>query len=408
MELPSMAGDLNGRAVMAAREERLAPLLKYPGGKEKELKYILPSLPQGCWDYYEPFVGGGAVYFAVRAGRSFINDKSTELASLYRMVQEQNPEFLRKAWEMEHCWETLNRVTADCMEELTGIYTNCRKKSAKTLGRLADEFLKRRGTEFEAVMKTCFLQKIEEFVPQLGKSLKDKMERMRKLEKQRGKLSGEDLVLNLEGAVKNAAYIHFRSLYNRTGELKIGEPHATALYFFIREYCYSSMFRYNRDGKFNVPYGGISYNKKFMTKKIQYFQEKELAEHLAGTVVENLDFEEFFRIHEPGEEDFVFLDPPYDSEFSTYAGNEFDRRDQERLADFLLNRCRARFMLVIKNTDFIRSLYPAGKETAGGRELYVGMFDKKYVVSFRDRNDKSAQHLMITNYPLPYEAESPS
>ena len=57
----------------------------------------------------------------------------------------------------------------------------------------------------------------------------------------------------------------------------------------------------------------------------------------------------FFRIHEPGEEDFVFLDPPYDSEFSTYAGNEFDRRDQERLADFLLNRCRARFMLVIKN-----------------------------------------------------------
>ena len=156
MELPSMSGDLNGRAVMAAREERLAPLLKYPGGKEKELKYILPSLPQGCWDYYEPFVGGGAVYFAVRAGRSFINDKSTELASLYRMVQEQNPEFLRKAWEMEHCWETLSRVTADCIEELTGIYTDCRKKSAKTLGRLADEFLKRRGTEFEAVMKTCF------------------------------------------------------------------------------------------------------------------------------------------------------------------------------------------------------------------------------------------------------------
>ena len=37
------------------------------------------------------------MYFAIRAGRSFINDKSTELASLYRMVQEQNPEFLRKA-----------------------------------------------------------------------------------------------------------------------------------------------------------------------------------------------------------------------------------------------------------------------------------------------------------------------
>lgn len=392
-----------GISAVRAREQRLSPLLKYPGGKEKELKYIVPNLPPRCMDYYEPFVGGGAVYFALEARHCFINDKSPELAGLYRMVQEQNPRFLEAAADMERCWRELDGVTEGCRDSLIKIYMSCRKKGGKMLERRVKQFIAGQGDGFEAVIREKFPQGVRAFLPQLGKSLRDKMERMARLERQKGKLSGEDLVLNLEGAVKNAAYIHFRYLYNHIEELGIDQPFATALYFFMREYCYSSMFRYNQEGKFNVPYGGISYNKKSMAKKIQYFSEPELGAHLGGTVVENLDFEEFFRRHEPREEDFVFLDPPYDSEFSTYAGNEFGRADQERLADFLIHKCQAYFMLVIKNTDFIRSLYPAGCETAGGRRLYVGMFDKKYVVSFQDRNDKSAQHLIITNYPLPHE-----
>ena len=42
---------------------RLSPLIKYPGGKEKELNYIIPALPAKIDNYYEPFVGGGALLF---------------------------------------------------------------------------------------------------------------------------------------------------------------------------------------------------------------------------------------------------------------------------------------------------------------------------------------------------------
>lgn len=35
---------------------RLLPLIKYPGGKEKELNYIIPALPAKIDNYYEPFV----------------------------------------------------------------------------------------------------------------------------------------------------------------------------------------------------------------------------------------------------------------------------------------------------------------------------------------------------------------
>lgn len=43
---------------MNVKMVKLSPILKYPGGKEKELKYILPNLPESCKNYYEPFVGG--------------------------------------------------------------------------------------------------------------------------------------------------------------------------------------------------------------------------------------------------------------------------------------------------------------------------------------------------------------
>ena len=43
------------------------------------------------------------------------------------------------------------------------------------------------------------------------------------------------------------------------------------------------MFRYNANGEFNVPYGGISYNRKDFKKKIDYIESEELITKLAST-----------------------------------------------------------------------------------------------------------------------------
>ena len=109
------------------------------------------------------------------------------------------------------------------------------------------------------------------------------------------------------------------------------------------------------------------------------------------TRIENLDFEDFFKQNEPQENDFVFLDPPYDSEFSTYAQNNFTREDQARLANYLCNECKAKWMMVIKATPYILSLYD-------NKGLNIKQFDKTYTVSFMNRNDKKAEHLIIMNY----------
>lgn len=367
------------------KENKLSPLLKYPGGKEKELKYILPNLPKEAGSYFEPFVGGGAVYFAIDSEHYYINDKSSELINLYTMVKNENPEFLKKINDIERNWMLMGEIIENHTAELVSIYQEYKRDTIdeKQLSDSITEFVFQNAEEFKGLLKRSFNVGIENFALELTKSFKNKIVRMKKLESEKGDLSQPDLILNLEGAFKNAFYMHFRYLYNHIEELKIGVPFATAIYYFIREYCYASMFRYNKSGKFNVPYGGISYNKKSMAKKAQYFTDAELVKQLSETVIENKDFEDFFEQHVPEKGDFIFLDPPYDTEFSTYAQNEFGKKDQERLADFLINRCKGSFMLVIKNTDFIGSLYPAGKAAANGKQLYISKFDKKYVVSFQ-------------------------
>ncbi len=347
---------------MNAKKVKLSPILKYPGGKEKELKYILPNLPENCKNYYEPFVGGGAVYLSLDSEAYFINDKSTELIHLYKMISEQNREFLEKLNAIDENWRVLEQVVRNHTEELVGIYYEYKngKRNRTQLDDSISEFLLHNTEQFNGLLHTSFNIAIENFVMEMNKSLK----------------------------------------YNHIRELEIETPFATAIYFFVRQFCYASMFRYNRQGKFNVPYGGISYNRKSILKKINYFTVEQLIRQLHHTVIENMDFEQFFKKHEPTAEDFVFLDPPYDTEFSTYAKNEFGQDEQKRLADYLIGQCRANFMLIIKNTEFIRSLYPVGMATANERQLYVSKFDKKYFVSFQDRNDKEAEHLMITNYPL--------
>lgn len=72
----------------------MKPFIKWPGGKSDELKIILNNLPLEINNYYEPFVGGGAVYLGLdNLNRYYINDKSNELMGLYKAVKEQDETF---------------------------------------------------------------------------------------------------------------------------------------------------------------------------------------------------------------------------------------------------------------------------------------------------------------------------
>ena len=63
----------------------------------------------------------------------------------------------------------------------------------------------------------------------------------------------------------------FGTLLNYAAALRLSDSLTAAVYLFVRDTWYSSMFRYNARGDFTVPYGGISYNARtFDAKLLQY------------------------------------------------------------------------------------------------------------------------------------------
>jgi len=368
----------------------LSPILKWAGGKEQELKYILPNMPINFTRFIEPFVGGGAVYFSINKSDLLINDKSVELTNLYKNVKYNNKEFINKLQNLHDVWNSLESFLDNNLFFFNKIYSDYKglkiKKEALIVA--ISNFLTENKTVLISLLKPELQGHYNIFEKELLRNIPAKLVRMSELEEQKGELPEKDIYDNFECALKGSFYMFIRALYNQN------QTENSEYFYFIREYCYSSMFRYNSNGEFNVPYGGISYNRKNFQRKIDYIKSKELQSHFVNTDIYNLDFEDFLNKIKLKESDFIFLDPPYDTDFSSYVNNSFDKQDQERLADYLINKCPAKFMLVIKNTEFISSLY-------SNKGLHINSFDKKYMVSFKGRNNRDCEHLIITNYPLP-------
>lgn len=367
------------------------PFIKWAGGKEKELPIILNNLPSSFNRYVEPFVGGGAVYLNINCSNSIINDKSDELMLLYKMIKNSDKEFFKSLDDINKNWIALENIVMNSSKELLSLYNSYKKDTTK-IENLVDNYILKHSAELNSLLREDVDINLYNFINEIMKNMISKISRMYKLEQKSGSLSEEDTIDNLECSFKSAYYMYFRYLYNNKKKLKLSNSFYCAVFYFVRDYCYASMFRYNANGEFNVPYGGISYNRKDFTKKIDYVTSGDLKKYLSNTKLYNLDFEDFCNKIELTEDDFMFLDPPYDTEFSTYAKNDFGKNDQIRLANFLKNT-KAKFMLVIKNTDFIYNLYNV-------KGLYIKTFDKKYLVSFMNRNDKDVEHLLITNYKL--------
>lgn len=367
-------------------------IVKWPGGKAQELKYILNSLPENFNNYYEPFVGGGSVFLSLTANRYFINDKSEELISLYQAIANQDEIFYTATKEITNNWDSITKIVLNDQDYWIKLYKDYANEiiDEELLEKLVGNFFKDSSLTWELIFPAVFGQNLHQFIEEIERNFIYKITRTAFLEKSKGRLSDIDILKNIETAFKGAYYMYLRHLYNSIDRYKIGDPLRIALFLFIRNYAYSGMFRYNRHGGFNVPYGGIGYNKKSLSKKISHFKSNDVLTRLVQSEIFSLDFEDFFNQSTPTENDFIFLDPPYDTEFSEYAKNVFGKEDHTRLANYLIE-CPAKWMLIIKNTEFINALY--------NREgINISSFEKKYQVSFMNRNNKTAEHLLIKNY----------
>ena len=81
--------------------KKLSPFLKWAGGKRQLLDKIIDRMPIDYNNYYEPFIGGGALLFELQPGKAIINDINTSLINTYRTIADRPHEFISTVMELD-------------------------------------------------------------------------------------------------------------------------------------------------------------------------------------------------------------------------------------------------------------------------------------------------------------------
>jgi DNA adenine methylase len=144
---------------------------------------------------------------------------------------------------------------------------------------------------------------------------------------------------------ESAYYRHRRRLNELLGNGGARSAEAAALFYYLNRTGYNGLCRFNRSGEFNVPFGRYS--------KISYTRDFTPYRKLfSGWEFRSQDFE--LIPLKPG--DFVYADPPYDVQFTSYAKEGFSWEDQVRTARWL-SKHKGPLVLSNQATDRIVRLY---------------------------------------------------
>lgn len=94
------------------------PILKWAGGKTQMLGELLPKVPVSYGRYIEPFIGGGAMFFALNPEDAVIADSNPELINMYKQVADNVDAVISYLQKYENTQEMFYRVRALEWQEL--------------------------------------------------------------------------------------------------------------------------------------------------------------------------------------------------------------------------------------------------------------------------------------------------
>ena len=122
----------------------VAPFVKWAGGKRQLLPQIKERMPEKYNNYFEPFVGGGAVIFELLPKSAVINDINKALINVYQMIRKYPQRFLQE----------INRLDREMWEDGKEYYYSLREHYNDKLMR--DEFDVELAALFVFINKHCF------------------------------------------------------------------------------------------------------------------------------------------------------------------------------------------------------------------------------------------------------------
>jgi DNA adenine methylase len=261
-----------------------SPFIKWVGGKRSIIEDLLSFIPKEYNNYYEPFIGGGALFFELNNKNSFISDSNLELITTYKVVRDN----------------------------------------------------------------------INELINQL---------------KTHKELHDSDY------------YYYVRSL-TPENDIEIASR-----MIYLNKTCFNGLYRVNKKGLFNTPLGK---SPNMVNSILREDNLRQCSLFLQDTNILNRDYSEI----NPNKKDFVYFDPPYDTEsngFLGYSKDIFDRKNQKELFDFFVKLTNKGVFCMLSNlnTEFIRDLY---------KDYNINTINCKRFINSDSLKRGNVSEVIITNY----------
>jgi len=271
------------------------PFVKWAGGKRQIMSELKKYMPDRFNTYYEPFVGGGAVFFEIAPKKAVLNDYNKELMNVFNCIKDEE-KFEKMCNELNH---------------------------------------------HEAY-------------------------------------HSEDYYYEVRDQDRN------KNKFNKLADYK-----RAARTIYLNKACFNGLYRVNSKNEFNVPFG-----KKI---KVNTYEGQNLGIvhcilNFNDIELLSTDFEEAVKKAKKG--DFVYLDPPYDSDtttFNSYTEDGFGKGEQKRLADLFkeLDKRGCYVMLSNHNTKLIRELY---------KDYNIHVIKAQRNINANGKKRGKVEEVIITNY----------
>ncbi|MDE1871208.1 MAG: Dam family site-specific DNA-(adenine-N6)-methyltransferase [Candidatus Micrarchaeota archaeon] len=273
---------------------QIPAFIKWLGGKRRLLAQIGPYLPYNVDRYFEPFLGGGAMFFYIK--------------------QKYDPKF---------------SMISDINKDLISTFVTVRDKPKELVEKLK-YFDNNNSEEFYYKTRERFNQN------------------------------------EITGVRRAAAFIYFTKA------------------------CFNGVYRINKEGKFNVPYG--YYKDREIYNKEEIIFASQL---LQGTDIRVQDYNKILTHIERN--DLIYLDPCYDplkrTSFMHYTKDRFSMQDRAKLYDFMLKvrAKRANVVLSNNNIEDVENLYSSNGFT-------INHVEAARCVNVNPRGRGRIPELLITNF----------
>ena len=271
------------------------PFVKWAGGKRQILDKLTKLIPDEFNTYYEPFIGGGALFFELSPKDAVINDSNKELMNVYEVL--------------------------------------CNEKKFEKMCSLLNKYERKHTEEFYYEIR------------------------------------------NIDRNEKK---------FNKLKDFK-----RAARTIYLNKACFNGLYRVNSKNEFNVPFGKKT--------KVNTYEGNNLTiinDYLTSNNIKllSVDFEESVIDAKKG--DFIYFDPPYDSDtqtFNSYTEEGFGKEEQRRLARVYkeLDKRGCYVMLSNHNTSLVQELY---------KEYNINIIEAKRNINSNGKKRGKVEEVIITNY----------